>query len=64
MLLFLITEKGSRAAKIIWRATLWSCLIYKILQKVPRYEKGLESPAKSLSKGPNCEPFIPFQSFD
>jgi len=28
MLLFLITEKGPRAAKISWRAALWPCLFY------------------------------------
>jgi hypothetical protein len=30
MLLFLITEKGPRAAKISWRAALWPCLVYRL----------------------------------
>jgi len=30
MLLFLLQEKGPRAAKISWRATLWPCLYYYI----------------------------------
>jgi len=28
MLLFLITGKGPRAAKISWRAALWPCLFF------------------------------------
>jgi len=28
MMLFLLAEKGPRAAKISWRAALWTCLIY------------------------------------
>jgi hypothetical protein len=62
VLLFLTTGKGPRAAKISWRDTLWSCLIYKISQKVLNYEKGLETPAKSLSKDSNCE--LAFLTFD
>ncbi len=69
MLLFLITEKGPRAAKLSWRAALWPCLtydhkmlssFYNLRTKQLRYVQHMIDPRDFVSKAQNFVLFLTF----